>query len=812
MKSYKIFIGGLLFFMFLILSTSYCFAVNLSYIEVDPNDITVLTTSATFDAWCGSPDSTHSVTTEMDSWSYVWISTKPSVVTVASSEIFGDLYLSFFNLVAQTDPYIIKLTARSGTSTVSGYLRFTVPTAAIQLATLEVQPRNIKVKSGSNAGIFGQAYDQFDHPINQNPLRSYKTDIAYEWSISSTTGATLEPYISNSDRRFTATTDATAVGNTYTITCTATMVAGSVITPKSAQALVTIVSADPNFSSVTISPETNAVAANTITRYTSTMKDGDYLLNAANFTGGSFNWRTWEASPSSLANITPLTFSWSGLGAVYNQPYSIHRALAIAGSAGSGTISSIMTDKQPSAASVTQKGSGTFRILGNTGQCSVIVPTPTVMILGLTQVATLSAYVLDDDGASQFANWSWSIDSGAGTQEATFQGNTLNLAFKPGSGRTARNYTMILTATALDGSSTASFTIPVLVGQINVGRVDVVPANAFVKIGQRTLYAALPYDSQSTDANYIDPLVYKSKLSFKWTIDAEAGTLEVQSDPYKCYLYVSSTAREYRVPGTEYIISSAVSFEGQTTPVIGTTEVLATSGTLTFNDVEVSAPLTKMPVSSTVILKAYMKDNQGHRMSGKINYTSSTWFLNQSYLGKIYNLYIQSLNDVGVASAVFNSSTIPQTVLISASIESDGTTRTSSSPAAIIIGGGGGGDVTVTNKLALTYPVVMTPSTPYALPSAVGSIYKAGDLVTGTIIQYELNQNASVTLYVYDISGTVLFKQEYASGANGGAAGQNYINWNARDMLGRPVSNGVYLTKIVSGGRVIGSGKVTAFE
>ena len=75
-------------------------------------------------------------------------------------------------------------------------------------------------------------------------------------------------------------------------------------------------------------------------------------------------------------------------------------------------------------------------------------------------------------------------------------------------------------------------------------------------------------------------------------------------------------------------------------------------------------------------------------------------------------------------------------------------------------------------------------------------------------IWYWLDANAETSVYVVDLAGTVVLKTTYAAGAAGGSAGANNLDFDGKDKWGQVLGDGVYLYKIVQGGKVIGGGKI----
>ncbi|MBI5701244.1 S8 family serine peptidase [Candidatus Saganbacteria bacterium] len=81
-----------------------------------------------------------------------------------------------------------------------------------------------------------------------------------------------------------------------------------------------------------------------------------------------------------------------------------------------------------------------------------------------------------------------------------------------------------------------------------------------------------------------------------------------------------------------------------------------------------------------------------------------------------------------------------------------------------------------------------------------------------TYFSYTLSSNSPIIIYLFNMNGELICTKSYASGDNGGKAGNNLAPWNGRDSYGQIVSTGVYFYKILdaTGGRKtpIGSGRV----
>jgi len=81
-----------------------------------------------------------------------------------------------------------------------------------------------------------------------------------------------------------------------------------------------------------------------------------------------------------------------------------------------------------------------------------------------------------------------------------------------------------------------------------------------------------------------------------------------------------------------------------------------------------------------------------------------------------------------------------------------------------------------------------------------------------TIIAYNLNADAKITLYLVNSIGQIILKREFAAGTDGGHAGYNTFNWDGRSDFNELVSNDIYLIRIVSEGKVIGKGKLAVLR
>ena len=67
---------------------------------------------------------------------------------------------------------------------------------------------------------------------------------------------------------------------------------------------------------------------------------------------------------------------------------------------------------------------------------------------------------------------------------------------------------------------------------------------------------------------------------------------------------------------------------------------------------------------------------------------------------------------------------------------------------------------------------------------------------TPTTIAYKLDADATVTLTIYTLSGNLVLRQEFPSGASGGRVGLNEFLWDGRNGKGTTVSSGGYIVHI----------------
>lgn len=70
----------------------------------------------------------------------------------------------------------------------------------------------------------------------------------------------------------------------------------------------------------------------------------------------------------------------------------------------------------------------------------------------------------------------------------------------------------------------------------------------------------------------------------------------------------------------------------------------------------------------------------------------------------------------------------------------------------------------------------------------------------GTTLAYKLDDNATVTVRIFTLSGDLVLRREYGKGLPGGAAGLNEIVWDGRNGKGEVVASGGYIALIEAQG------------
>ncbi|MFH1542102.1 MAG: S8 family serine peptidase, partial [bacterium] len=102
-----------------------------------------------------------------------------------------------------------------------------------------------------------------------------------------------------------------------------------------------------------------------------------------------------------------------------------------------------------------------------------------------------------------------------------------------------------------------------------------------------------------------------------------------------------------------------------------------------------------------------------------------------------------------------------------------------------------------TQALAADLPLTFTLPNPFNL-STDSSI----------TFNYSLSGNFVTKIYLFDLTGNLVWHKTYLAGVNGGKSGTNNPSWNGQNLFGGQVTNGIYLYQIVTDSSVIGKGKI----
>ncbi|MDD4179604.1 MAG: S8 family serine peptidase [Candidatus Margulisbacteria bacterium] len=92
----------------------------------------------------------------------------------------------------------------------------------------------------------------------------------------------------------------------------------------------------------------------------------------------------------------------------------------------------------------------------------------------------------------------------------------------------------------------------------------------------------------------------------------------------------------------------------------------------------------------------------------------------------------------------------------------------------------------------------------FALPNPLTG--EAGNRSTSFV--YDLEGNFNTTIYLFDTNGSLVWRNVYLAGENGGKTGVNNPAWDGKNLFGENVPNGTYLYQVTADQKVIGRGKV----
>ncbi|MFA4857895.1 MAG: S8 family serine peptidase [Candidatus Margulisiibacteriota bacterium] len=117
--------------------------------------------------------------------------------------------------------------------------------------------------------------------------------------------------------------------------------------------------------------------------------------------------------------------------------------------------------------------------------------------------------------------------------------------------------------------------------------------------------------------------------------------------------------------------------------------------------------------------------------------------------------------------------------------------------------------LTVSASNENTYSVVVNVNNPVSLlNSSLAGPNPFNPVTQDLTIQFDLSTSATLAIYIYDITGNVVWSTTQAC-----AFGTNRITWDGKNHYGSYVGNGVYLYRIAtSGNTFLGSGKILVYR
>ncbi|OGI11025.1 MAG: hypothetical protein A2Y40_00065 [Candidatus Margulisbacteria bacterium GWF2_35_9] len=74
-------------------------------------------------------------------------------------------------------------------------------------------------------------------------------------------------------------------------------------------------------------------------------------------------------------------------------------------------------------------------------------------------------------------------------------------------------------------------------------------------------------------------------------------------------------------------------------------------------------------------------------------------------------------------------------------------------------------------------------------------------------VAYELNQAANLKMYIYNIAGQLVYKDTFLANGVGGSVGYNTVTVTNTSSFGSKWANGVYIIRLVSSNKIVGTGK-----
>jgi hypothetical protein len=76
------------------------------------------------------------------------------------------------------------------------------------------------------------------------------------------------------------------------------------------------------------------------------------------------------------------------------------------------------------------------------------------------------------------------------------------------------------------------------------------------------------------------------------------------------------------------------------------------------------------------------------------------------------------------------------------------------------------------------------------------------------VFWYWLNEDKTTSIFIFDMQGSLLWKQTYIAGSQGGRSGVNTITWDGKNNFGEILPNGIYFFRIVQGSKIVYKSKL----
>ena len=94
--------------------------------------------------------------------------------------------------------------------------------------------------------------------------------------------------------------------------------------------------------------------------------------------------------------------------------------------------------------------------------------------------------------------------------------------------------------------------------------------------------------------------------------------------------------------------------------------------------------------------------------------------------------------------------------------------------------------------------VFSTPSNTLSLANFLNGPNPYDPSKGNTHIQYQLSKPADVSLYIFSVTGKLIWKKTLNKGENGGKEGLNSVSWNGKSTAENTVGNGLYICYLVA--------------